>query len=71
LDGGDGDDKLIDWTNKPVKPQPCHDVKMAPCSSWVQPFVCNVEMDNPNKAIKIALSPAGDKGCASSGGRKR
>jgi Ca2+-binding RTX toxin-like protein len=71
LNGGKGDDKLIDWTCKEGKPQPCHEMKMPPCSAWVSPFVCDVETNNPNENIKIALSPAGDKGCVSSGDRKR
>jgi len=71
LEGGAGDDKLIDWACKPFKPQPCHHEKMAPCSSWVMPFICDVETENPNDSIKIALPPARDQGFALSRGRKR
>jgi len=71
LDGGPGENKLIDWTCKSYKSDPCYHAKIQPCSSWVMPFVCDVETDNPNKGIKIALSPAGDQGFTPSRGRKR
>jgi hypothetical protein len=43
----------------------CHELEMAHCSSWVKPFVCDVETDDPNKGIKITLPPAsGDEDTA-------
>jgi hypothetical protein len=36
----------------------------------VKPFVCDFETDNPNKDIKIALSPEKGHGLGLSRGRK-
>jgi hypothetical protein len=68
---GSGHHNLIDWSGKDGKNEPYHEAKMGSCSSWVRPFVCDCERDNPNKGIKIALSPTKDEGGKAAAGRKR
>ncbi|MCX5878923.1 MAG: hypothetical protein NTY44_07425, partial [Deltaproteobacteria bacterium] len=70
-DGGSDHHKLIDWSSKTAKSGLGHEVKLQPCSSWVMPFVCDVERDNPNSGIKIVLTPAKDEGSKATAGSKR
>ncbi len=55
-DGGAGDNRLIDWSRKPVG---SHNIKVHPGSKWIKPFVCDFKPDDPNKDIKIKLSEKG------------
>ena len=69
-DGGLDHRKLVDWDRKPSEFKPGHESRIPSCSSWVKPFVCDVERESPNKNIKITLSHAKDDATAPSKGRK-
>jgi hypothetical protein len=68
--GGPNHSPVIDWSVKDSKSGQ-HEVGLQPCSSWVKPFVCDFEKDDPNKDIKIGLSPEKGQGLGLSKGRKQ
>jgi VCBS repeat-containing protein len=61
---------VVDLSSKAAKPEQHHQLELQPCSFWVMPFVCDMEAYNPNKNIKIALSPAKDEVGKAAAGRK-
>jgi hypothetical protein len=69
--GGSGQSSVIDWSGKDSKSGQHHEDGLQLSSSWVQPFVCDFETDNPNRDIEVKLSPEKGHGLGLSRGRKR